>query len=92
MVINYLKMLYIHIGGNMAKTKIRNKEDFIKRWMSYDTDDFSEPICNEFEHKTKGKETCKAYPEKIPSEILTNEVDHTKSYIADNGIVFKKKS
>ena len=76
----------------MAKIKKRSKKDFIDRWMSYDSDDFSEPICNECEHKTKGKETCKAYPEKIPSEILTNDVDHTKSYIGDNGIVFKKKT
>ena len=50
----------------MAKIKKRSKKDFIDRWMSYDSDDFSEPICNECEHKTKGKETCKAYPEKIP--------------------------
>ena len=75
----------------MAKTKKRSKKDFIERWMSYDSDDFSEPICNECEHKTKGKETCKAYPEGIPSEILTNNVDHTKSYIGIMGLFLKRK-
>lgn len=34
---------------------------------------------------------CKAYPDGIPIEILREEVDHTKHYKNDNGIVYKKK-
>jgi len=32
---------------------------------------------------------CKAYPDKIPEEIITGEHDHTKPYKGDNGIRFE---
>lgn len=35
--------------------------------------------------------SCTAYPEGIPHEILSGEVDHRKNYIGDNGIVFEVK-
>ena len=36
------------------------------------------------------KPTCKAYPEGIPEEILTGEVDHRTPYKGDHGIMFEK--
>lgn len=30
--------------------------------------------------------TCKAFPKKIPSEIITGEHDHRKPFKGDNGI------
>ena len=71
---------------------IRNNKDFEDKWFSYDTLDFSEPICNECDHRILGTVACKAYPEAIPEEILTNDVDHRKSYTGDNGITFKKRT
>jgi len=70
----------------------RNREDFIDRWQTYNDLDFSEPICNKCDHKIEGGISCKAYPGGIPEEILSNDVDHRKEYIGDNGIVFKKRS
>ena len=32
---------------------------------------------------------CLAYPGGIPDEIFYGEIDHTKPYKGDNGIVFK---
>jgi len=34
---------------------------------------------------------CKAYPEGIPEEILTNKVDHHKPYKGDNGIQYEPR-
>jgi len=36
-----------------------------------------------------GGRKCEAYPEGIPEEILTGEVDHTTAYDGDNGIQFE---
>ena len=33
--------------------------------------------------------SCKAFPDGIPTEILTGENDHTKPYKGDNGIQFE---
>jgi hypothetical protein len=32
--------------------------------------------------------TCEAFPDKIPTEILTGDFVHTKPYPGDNGIQF----
>ena len=69
----------------------RPQKEFIERWQSFNGLDFEEPICNNCAHKISGGITCKAYPGGIPNEILENDVDHTKSYINDNGIVFEEK-
>ncbi|MDR1563888.1 MAG: hypothetical protein LBS74_02915 [Oscillospiraceae bacterium] len=34
---------------------------------------------------------CKAFPEKIPPELLSDEIKHNKPYPNDNGIVFEPK-
>lgn len=34
----------------------------------------------------KGLFTCDAYPDRIPEEILTGEVDHDEPYEGDHGI------
>mgnify|MGYP003598345641 CR=1 FL=1 len=34
--------------------------------------------------------SCKAYPNGIPEEILTGNVDHTKKYKGDNNIQFEE--
>lgn len=34
---------------------------------------------------------CKAFPDGIPMEIFREEVEHTKPYKNDNGIVFEEK-
>ena len=34
--------------------------------------------------------TCKAFPDKIPDDIITGMFDHTKPYKGDNGIRFEK--
>jgi len=35
-------------------------------------------------------DSCKAYPDGIPEEILTGEHDHTTPYKGDNGNQFEK--
>lgn len=47
--------------------------------------------CLRCKHKTPGKGTCKAFPDRIPKEILRGEVDHTSSYPGDHGIQFEAK-
>jgi hypothetical protein len=48
--------------------------------------------CIDCEHRDeKDIVRCLAYPTGIPKEILLNEVDHTKPYVGDHGIQFKRK-
>ena len=35
---------------------------------------------------------CKAFPNGIPLEIFREEIEHTKPYGNDNGIVFEEKT
>lgn len=52
-----------------------------------------EPICMKCVHLYENKPgewgfRCAAFPNGIPEEIMTGEVDHTKPYEGDNGIQF----
>ena len=52
------------------------------------------PICDECKHyhATDNNDfKCDAYPEGIPIEIITNEIDHHKPYKGDQGIKFESK-
>lgn len=71
--------------------KQRTKRDFTSKWLTYDNLDFKQPICNDCAHRIPDSLGCEAYPDRIPDEILSNDVDHTKNYTGDNGIVFKKR-
>ena len=41
--------------------------------------------CNKCKHYT-GLIQCEAYPEKIPTPIVTGQADHSKPYAGDHGI------
>jgi len=47
--------------------------------------------CIDCKHKTPDENTCKAFPGRIPKEILRGENDHSKPFSGDNGIVFEAK-
>ena len=51
-------------------------------------DDFYFPICNDCKHKLKDL-TCRAFPNRIPDEILEGKTDHHFEYPGDNGIQFE---
>jgi len=46
--------------------------------------------CAECKHYLD-KLKCKAFPNGIPTKILTNQFDHTKPYPGDHGIRFEPK-
>jgi len=45
--------------------------------------------CWSCKHLIEGTATCKAFPDGIPDEIWTNEVDHTTPYPGDNNTQFE---
>ena len=47
-------------------------------------------ICHVCIHR-RTLETCDAFPEGIPVEILTGDINHTVPYKGDHGIRFEKK-
>jgi hypothetical protein len=46
--------------------------------------------CSNCKNLNRGTVTCKAFPSRIPDEILTNEHNHKKPYPGDNGVRFEK--
>ena len=44
--------------------------------------------CNEL---WESGDTCNAFPEQIPADILTGKIDHRKPVAGDNGIRFKQR-
>jgi hypothetical protein len=68
--------------------------------MHYDTGRYAghdTPICMKCKHRTEiGRLDntgwkCKAFPEGIPQEILTQELDHTKPIEGDHGFLYESK-
>lgn len=45
--------------------------------------------CQFCRHKNKDTDTCVAFPQGIPSAILTGKNSHNKPYPGDNGIQFE---
>lgn len=64
------------------------KEIITTRFQDQDAT-IADPICNQCTHLYKDQFGCEAYPDGIPKEILTGEVDHSKPYKGDHGIQFK---
>ena len=54
---------------------------------------YTAPICLDCRHFRPEERTlaCAAYPDGIPEEILTSEVDHHEPYPGDHGIRFEPK-
>jgi len=50
---------------------------------------FSNSICYKCIHVNEDGQSCRAFPDRIPGEILTGEVKHTDPYEDDNGIQFE---
>jgi hypothetical protein len=46
--------------------------------------------CLECKHY-EGQHTCKAFPVKIPEEIMTGVHDHTRPFKGDSGIRFERE-
>lgn len=54
---------------------------------------YKRPLCATCEHfHTENKEsnTCDAFPDGIPWEIIKGKVDHREPYEGDNGIQYKE--
>jgi len=51
---------------------------------------FDDGICNDCIHVRDNGYECDAFPDGIPNEILTGEIDHHKPHPDDNGIQFEK--
>jgi len=45
--------------------------------------------CTFCAHRSPDATNCRAFPEGIPVEIITNEHDHTVKFHGDNGILYK---
>ena len=50
------------------------------------------PICIVCKHLEKGKLKCKAFPDKVPENIIWGRSLHTEPYPGDNGIQFEPRS
>jgi len=50
-----------------------------------------QPMCMSCTHlnRTANDKSCKAFPEGIPEEILTNQHDHHEPYPGDQGVRFE---
>ena len=49
---------------------------------------FYSPICNRCAHYY-GRARCKAFPERIPNDIIDGKADHHEPYPGDRGVRFK---
>ena len=55
-------------------------------------DSIGVPICNECKHLIEGTAACKAFPGRIPEDILDGSFDHKTNIPGDDGIKFEPKS
>ena len=62
------------------------KQDYSK--FGWEDDQVEHRLCGTCIHRQK-KDTCAAFPEGIPDEILNMETKHDKPYPGDNGIQYK---
>ena len=49
------------------------------------------PACWTCRHKHPGADTCAAFPEGIPDEILDGTNQHSQPYPGDNGILYERE-
>lgn len=49
------------------------------------------PQCNDCQWFNPRGLNCKAFPDRIPERIISNQHDHNLAYKGDNGVRFKKK-
>jgi hypothetical protein len=63
-------------------------EEFQEAYEDFADDMIGEPLCMSCKHSNHNG-TCKAFPGKIPLEILSGEVDHFLPYNGDNGIQYE---
>ena len=62
------------------KTKI--VEDYVEEMFSF-------PVCNDCVHFVKGTLTCKAFPQRIPEDIMNGDNQHSTTHKEQkNNIVF----
>jgi hypothetical protein len=47
-------------------------------------------LCKHHDSANCSKRRCAAFPDGIPTDILTGKVSHKKPYAGDNGIVFEE--
>lgn len=47
-------------------------------------------VCKHFNKQDRTNETCAAFPEGIPREIVLNEVDHRGAADGDHGVRWEK--
>ena len=55
-------------------------------------DSIKVPICNNCKHLIEGTAACKAFPGRIPEDILDGSFDHKTNIPGDDGIKFEPKS
>jgi hypothetical protein len=49
---------------------------------------WDEPPCDTCRHKFAGQRGCAAFPDQIPTEIITGKNDHRSPYPGDQGIQY----
>ena len=52
-------------------------------------DDVYFPLCNTCKHFINNTLTCKAFPERIPNDILDGKANHKKPFEGDHGIQYE---